>query len=459
MTRHFTRDLPMNQHIALTMAATGRWLFRQMPASAWRVNLALLDQALVSAVNFGTGILTARYLASDEFGRYVLAFMVVAAANMFQQSLTLDPMLSIGSKKEGEAAELYFSAVVLHQLVLCLALSIAILVGTWGVGLIFPAWDLGSLSLPMVAATIGFQFQELLRRYFFVRHRLGMVIINDGLRYGTQIVAVFCLLKWAGDRAVGSDVLLIIAATSGLAVIHGFLNFGKWRSTRDAVASATAENWRYSKWLIASSGLRAFNTTVFTSAAGYFYGAMAAGELRAAQNLVAFIHIFYLGLENFALVRAAHAFARHGVEALRSVVTKLAFFGGGVTIASLALVCLYAGRILALLYGDRYLHITDLVYLWAFNYAFMFFVLPTGIAVRAMEQSRLILIVEGLQTLFSLVAAYPLLIYFGPSGAVLGYTGGNLIVLIYFVFMLNKMMRRPASAAPAPAGGLDEANC
>jgi O-antigen/teichoic acid export membrane protein len=447
----------MNHPIALTMAATGRWLFRHLPASAWRVNLALFDQALVSAVNFGTGILAARYLAPEEFGRYVLAFMVVTAANIFQQSLVLDPMLSIGSKKEGETAGLYFSAVLLHQVGLGLALSVTIFVGAWCVGLIFPAWDLSTLSLPMVLATIGFQCQELLRRYFFVRHRIGMAIINDGLRYGTQVLAIFCLLKWFGDRATGSDVLLIIAASSGLAVIHGLLNSDKWRWQRDAVASATAENWRYSKWLVASSGLRAFNTIGFMSAAGYVYGALAAGELRAAQNLVAFIHIFYLGLENFALVKAAHAFGRYGVDALRSVVTKLAVFGGGVTIASLALVCLYAGRILALLYGDRYLHITDLVYLWAIAYAFMFFTLPAGVAIRAMEQSRHILVVDVLQTLFSVVATYPLLMYFGASGAVIGTAAANVIILVYFVFMLSKMMRRPVTAAPTD--GLDEANC
>jgi O-antigen/teichoic acid export membrane protein len=255
------------------MAATGRRLFRHVPASAWRINLALLDQALVSAVNFGTGILTARYLAAEEFGRYVLAFMVVTAANIFQQSLVLDPTLSIGSKKEGETAELYFSAVILHQLGLCVVLSIAILVGAWSVGLIFPSWNLGSLSLPAVAATIGFQFQELLRRQFFVRRRIGMAIANDGIRYGTQIIVICCLLKWAGDKATGSGILLIIAASSGLAVMHGFLNSGKWRWKRDALESATAENWRYSKWLIASAGLRAFNTTVYTSAAGYIYGA------------------------------------------------------------------------------------------------------------------------------------------------------------------------------------------
>lgn len=446
----------MNHPIALTMAATGRWLSRHVPASAWRINLALLDQALVSAVNFGTGILTARYLGAEEFGRYVLAFMVVTAANIFQQSLVLDPMLSIGSKKDGETAELYFSAVILHQLGLCLVSSVTIFVGAWGVGLIFPTWDLGSLSLPMVAAAIGFQFQELLRRLFFARHRIGMAIINDGLRYGTQIVAIFFLLRWAGGRATGSDVLFIIAATSGLAVIHGFLNFGKWKWKRHAVASATAENWRYSKWLIASSGLRTFNTIVFTSAAGYLYGATAAGELRAGQNLVAFIHIFYLGLENFALVKAAHAFGRYGVEALRSVVTKLAVVGGGIILASLGLVCLYAERILALLYGDRYLHITNLVDLWAIAYAFMFFVLPTSVAIRAMEQSRLILVGEGLQTLFALVATYPLLIYFGPAGAVIGYAGANIIVVTYFVFMLSKSMRRPATTAPL--AGLDGAD-
>ena len=64
-----------------------------------QINWALTDQAMVSGVNFLTGIVLARYLGIEEFGRFTLAWMAVLLVNSLQSGLIVQPMMSIGPKQ------------------------------------------------------------------------------------------------------------------------------------------------------------------------------------------------------------------------------------------------------------------------------------------------------------------------------------------------------------------------
>ena len=61
----------------------------------WRkyadVNIALADQAMISAANFITAILLARFLGLDEFGVYTLAFSGSSCFIPFSTASSLRP--------------------------------------------------------------------------------------------------------------------------------------------------------------------------------------------------------------------------------------------------------------------------------------------------------------------------------------------------------------------------------
>ena len=80
------------------------------------INWALADQTMVSGVNFLTGILLARYLGLEEFGRFTLAWMAVLFVNSLQSGLIVQPMMSIGPKQAEDETSAYYGAVVAQQL-------------------------------------------------------------------------------------------------------------------------------------------------------------------------------------------------------------------------------------------------------------------------------------------------------------------------------------------------------
>src|SRR3989339_512327 len=79
------------------------------------MNWALADQAMVSGVNFLTGILLARYLGLEEYGRFTLAWMAVLLCNSFQQAGIIAPMMSIGPKQKKEDGPSYYGTLFIHQ--------------------------------------------------------------------------------------------------------------------------------------------------------------------------------------------------------------------------------------------------------------------------------------------------------------------------------------------------------
>src|ERR1035437_7518826 len=79
---------------------------------------ALTDQAVVSATNFLTNVMLARFMGLREFGVFALAWMSVLFVNSLQNALIIAPMMSTGPKQEERDRPSYFGAVVFQELVL-----------------------------------------------------------------------------------------------------------------------------------------------------------------------------------------------------------------------------------------------------------------------------------------------------------------------------------------------------
>ncbi|MCG8391989.1 MAG: hypothetical protein MI745_02810, partial [Pseudomonadales bacterium] len=79
------------------------------------VNWALMDQGVISGVNFLSGILLARFLGIVEFGIFTIAWLVIEFLQSMQHSLIVAPMMSIAPKYSAEERPAYMGAVIVHQ--------------------------------------------------------------------------------------------------------------------------------------------------------------------------------------------------------------------------------------------------------------------------------------------------------------------------------------------------------
>jgi O-antigen/teichoic acid export membrane protein len=383
------------------------------------MNFAFLDQVLVSGANFLGGILLARAFGMYEFGRFALAWMFVEFIGSLQFAAIIQPMLNIGAKQAEADTDRYYQAVIAQQGAACIVFGLLAGLVITLAGWLFSDPEFYGMAAPLCAAVIAYQLHCFFRRYFFARARVVAALCTDVLRFAAQIAATVALpFAWPGATAVAG--IWIIAAACALSGIQGAFYFGKLGWDTASFRKVTARHWEFSKWLLPSALLYWMTSQGFLIMTGLALGAAATGALKAGSTIIGVLHILLLALDNFAPVQAARAFHLGGPAELRRYITRLAVLTGALTVAVLALLNIAPGYVVHLFYGDQYEGVDDLVRLLCAPMAVYAISTVLAIWAAAIEQTRVIFVSYAVATGFTVAAAYPLTVYGGLTGVVLG---------------------------------------
>ena len=400
------------------------------------MNWAIADQAMVSGVNFLTGILLARYLGLEEYGRFTLAWMAVLLCNSFQQAGIIAPMMSIGPKQKKEEGPSYYGTLFIHQLLWSSTCFFALWFAGWVSSLVFPDWNTGSIALPLAAALFSWQFQDFIRRYFFVTDELGHAFFNDAISYLGQIFLLLLLF-----RIMPLDVprvLWLISGTSVIAIIAGLLKIGPIFTTRSMFNEISKKHWDFSKWMIASAMMQWISGNFYLVIAGSILGPVAVGGVKAAQNIIGVTHVLFQAMENFAPSRAAKELAKGGMATMSVYLRKLTLIGTSATTAVALIAFSIPTILLSLLYGPESGEYAYVLRWFCLVYIFSFLSMPVSSGLRALEKTKPLFYSVFFVGVFSLVSAYPLIHYFKLHGLMAGLLSVKVGIALYLYQSLNR---------------------
>lgn len=395
------------------------------------INWALFDQVMVSGVNFLTGILIARYLGLEEYGRFALAWMAVLFFNSFQQAGIIAPMMIFGPQQTIEEEPGYYGAVVLQQLAWSLLCFVFLWIGVVLSELVVPQWGIQDLGLPLAIALLAWQLQDFLRRYYFVRNQGKLAFINDAISYLGQLVVLAALFRWGRVETAG--VLWLIALTSVVAVLAGACTMGPLRFSYKHLRIVATHHWGNSKWLVGSALIQWTSGNFFVVSLGAIAGAGPVGALRAAQNIMGVTHILFQALENVVPSGAARALRANGHKSLSAYLWQVGGLCTGATALFCLLIALAPDWFFALFYGDSYSGYGYLLWWFTPIYLLISIGLPLRAGLRAMNNTRPIFVAYVLMTVFTLLSALPIIEVYGISGAMMGILTTQLIFQGYVV--------------------------
>jgi len=403
-----------------------------------QINWALVDQAMVSGVNFFTGIILVRYLGLEEFGRFTLVWLIILFFNSIQFAAVISPMMSIGPKQAEEEFPQYYGAVFLQQLFWSGVCFISIFSCVWG-SQFFLDWQIHKLAAPLAAALFAVQSQDFLRRYFFVRECAALAFVNDSISYlGRLLLLVVCFNFRVLDI---KEVLWLIAFTAALAAVIGFFKTERLIIYRIYVYRMIKEHWYFSKWLIVSALMQWTSGNFFLIVAGDILGVFAVGAIKAAQNIIGITHILFQAMENFVPSRASFHYRQGGVNSLINYLKSVSFIGGVVTLLIILIVSLFPKVWLSLFYGENYSEISYVLLWYGPIYLCIFFGLSLRSGLRSVNYTKAIFIGYLAMTLFSLISAYPMINWLKIHGAMIGILTTQIIFLsisaVLFLFKIK----------------------
>jgi O-antigen/teichoic acid export membrane protein len=379
---------------------------------------ALTDQGIVSATNFLTNVMLARFMGLREFGVFVLAWMSVLFVNSLQTALIIAPMMSIGPKQEEKDRPSYFGAVVFQELVLvcfCFVLVLAALKTSSGY---FRHAGLEQLALPLAVSAFAYQMQDFVRRYFFSTRQSRFALANDALSYLPQLPLIF-LLHHAG-RLNSATALWVMAGTSIVGVAAGWFWMEPIEFHWDWIKAIARRHWKLSRWLTGSALLVWTSSNLFVIAAPAYYGAAAAGALKASQNLMGVTHVWFQGLDNVVPVETARRLRQGGVHAMLAYLRSIVLKWGGLTLLFAMVMAAAPGFWLRLMYGQQLVQYGYILRLYALLYVIVFLGGPLRAGLQALEFTVPIFWSYLVMTAFAFVFAVPMAKWLGLNGTMIG---------------------------------------
>lgn len=409
----------------------------------------VLDQALVSGVNFLTIILVARSLDPGDFGKFVLAFTLLQSAGLLQAALITRPHNVLGAARRGREYVDYTTTAAAEQVALSATLALTALAGA------ALAYAAGSAQWPLVlaiaAALVTWQLQEFGRRVLYTEQRLAAALANDCLSYGALAVGLVVLSRLDLLTSETAVVTLVAAMAIGAVVVG-------WQLRRSLTGrldtTSLRASWHFGKWLGVAELGQWFSTHFYVYLSAAVLGSAASAALKAGQTLLGPISAFLTFVTSYLPVLFARELAASGTLAgkvRRSLATILP-----VVVPYCLLVSVFAEPVLERVYGAEYGQYADVVQLFAFYYVLLAFSTVTVAALSARHLTRDVFRGQAAAAMLSLAVGWALLRELGPAGGVVGMILSWAVAMAVFVRALRTPRGRTAAPDPSRVSTADE---
>jgi O-antigen/teichoic acid export membrane protein len=316
-------------------------------------------------------------------------------------------------------------------------------------GNIFRHADLQHLALPLAVSAFAYQMQDFLRRYFFATRQSRRALADDALSYLAQLPILF-LLHRAGHLN-SATALWVMAGTSIFGLVAGWFWMERLEFHRDWIKDISRRHWRISRWLTGSALLTWTSSNLFVLAAPVYYGAAAAGVLKASQNLMGVTHIWFQGLDNVVPVETARRLRVGGVHGMLAYTRSILVKWGGLTFLLAAIVAVAPGFWLRLMYGPEMVQYGYVLRLYALLYVIVFLGGPLRAGLQALEFTAPIFWSYLALTACAFAFAVPMAKWLGLNGTMLGLIGSQIlfhgIVFAALMVKANRITRRASFEA------------
>lgn len=389
------------------------------PRSIGKPGWAVLDQGLFAFANFVLNVLLARWLSSNEYGMFTIAYTTLLLLATFHTALLTEPMLVFGSGKYSKHLSHYLGAVSLAHWLgtgLFTILSLGIGLFVWNVGRPFEAQTIWALALssPFIL------FLWLVRRACYVRrspHLAGYA----GLIY-LLIMVVHIILLYQSEWLTVPIAYLILGTTSLVSgtwlVIRLRIKFPPLKR-EGLVNDVGRDHWTYGRWSIMTGVLMWIPGQIIYFLLPIWVGLDQCAGLRALSNLIMPYVLVCTALGTVltpSLVRA------QGKPNFRILIVKYLLFLVGSGVLYWLGISLASTTLIGWLYNGLYIEYAHLLWILGGLPIFAAIIGVFGAVFRSLQQPALIFYSYLGSSTVSLTLGVGLAATWGITGAVLALT-------------------------------------
>jgi O-antigen/teichoic acid export membrane protein len=404
------------------------------------------DSAVVSLSGFLSNVLAGRFLAVEDYGLFVTAFIVGNMAVLIQSSFTsspyavLAPRIEAARKREYLAASAWITAG--SSLVTGIFLSLPML--------FFYRKGLAGVHLLVALAVFAFyamtvMLQDFARRACFAHNREWAALLLDIVSSGGQVL--FLILFRA--RLSLDGAILIAAGTTVLGLAAVYLGAGKGRSIPlhlRPIREAARDNFILGKWLFVTSGVSWIANQVYLLAVAAFQTPIVVAQLSVARTIAAVSNPAVMTVDNMGTPRASRIAHEQGPRAVRRFIAKITAIGAVPFIALGAICFVFPVQAVHFLFHRSFGDISVLVRIFSLM-PFMWFANRSIIVgINALKKPRVMMPVYAIIAGVTLTAGIYLARNYGALGAAIGLLFNSILMVVGFLIQFMRISRSDSDA-------------
>lgn len=411
---------------------------------------SIVDQAMLSAANFGVGLILIRYAAEAQYGYYILAFNTMILLTTLQGTFIGTPMVIRLPTLTDEARRQWMGSLLRDQRRWGLAGGLLALVATgvaWTVGLLDR--QSAQVAVAATALVLAALYREYLRGILLMYHRPQQVLAADAI-YVVVLLAGCAASVHTPVAAVGA---LLAGMLASLACGHALRR--KLGAEIDAQAApgrlrdiAKMGFWAASGGVIYWLFNQGYN---FLTAATLNLTAVAA--LAASRLTLMPINLLLAGMQKQLTPLASHWLHQMGA---RRTLRRLAWFS-----LALGVTTLIYGAVIWLLRDWIFLDVMrkdfpqrdELVLLWCGLFILMVMREPVMMIAVLRQRFRILSGATFVSAVVSLSVSYVAMLHLGPVGAAIGIVVGEVLYCsAVLVLVLHEVRKDDTPAGAVPHG-------
>jgi O-antigen/teichoic acid export membrane protein len=418
---------------------------------------AISDQGLFATSNFALNVLLARWISSQDYGAFSVAFAIFTLIGVIHTATLTEPMLVFGPGKYKERFSEYLGTVTYGHWGFAALGSVLLLLSSLGLAI----FGLSSLSVTLVALAFAepfILFLWLMRRACYARLEPHLAASGG---------ALYMILMLAGAYVLYRGEWLSAGSAFGVMAISSLV-VGVWLAVRlrvkrpplrpDELARDSLEtHWSYGRWSVANEGLNWVPMNIYFVVLPIFGGLEAGASLKALMNLIMpmlqaiwALAILLLPI----LVRARHEEDRGGEQPRFGSRVRLALipFVLGPVLYWL-LLGLFHNQLVDWLYGGRYTEHAALLWLLGLSPIVASMKQVLGQSLKALERPDRLFWAYACSAVLTLTLGTALVYLWGVVGAGIGFLASQAVtaaLALIFYRRLRFSQHQAASAERQP---------
>lgn len=412
---------------------------------------AIVTQAVLSACNLIIGLVLIRFTTEQDYGRYVLAYTVLALAIAVPNSAVFGPQAVLGGKWPLDARRQLFSRVATQLARLCWQVGGVLMLGAVLVpGVVLQRWDDVWLAAALILAAAAAIRREHLRAVLYLGRAPIDVLRSDSVYAVVAVMAAAAAALLAGGQAAPWVLLgLALAAWAGgwraRAVVGE--RFG-WAP--DEPVNRLAQLWPLGRWALLGSMIN------WSFVQGFYFVMVALLDVRAVAAVAATrlllmpINLLATGVGQLLLPMAASWFPTLGGAAVLQRLSMIAAGLLGVTLTYVALLWVLQDWIMGTLLGREFDEQGALIAAWSACFALGVVRSTISRAAMVVERFKALSALEAITASVSLTAGALAMLQFGAVGGILGLIAGEVTGMVLMVGYLTHLRRSGVLGPPAP---------